>query len=89
MSNVFIFTGNAIEAVDVINDPYLQLILIQYSIKSLTIQIEQLEFQLADQAHFISENLKAQWLNELKTLRTIQAFLSEWFNQLNESCPNP
>ncbi|WP_066015670.1 hypothetical protein [Endozoicomonas atrinae] len=89
MSNVFIYTGSAIEEVDILNDHYLQLILIQYSIKSVADQKDRLENDLISGQHIISDNLKTQWINELKTIRTIQAFLSEWLHQLNKSCPNP
>ncbi|WP_422450441.1 MULTISPECIES: hypothetical protein [unclassified Endozoicomonas] len=89
MSNVFIYTGSAIEEVDILNDHYLQLILIQYAIKSVVDQKDRLENDLTNGQHIISENLKNQWINELKTIRTIQAFLSEWLHQLNKSCPNP
>ena len=35
MANVFMFTGRSIEEVDFIGDCYLQLVLIQHSIKSV------------------------------------------------------
>ncbi|WP_067581947.1 hypothetical protein [Endozoicomonas ascidiicola] len=89
MSNVFIFTGKSIEEVDFMEDCYLQLILIQYSIKSVSENIGRLEVELENNQESISDTTKTQWINDLKTLRTIQAFLSEWLYQLNKHCPNP
>ncbi|WP_062265399.1 hypothetical protein [Endozoicomonas arenosclerae] len=80
--------GSSIEEFDILNDQYFQLILLQYAIRSLELQISAKRGMIA-RCSDDAEDLRKEWVDDLVTLEKVSHFLAIWSDALNEQCPNP
>ncbi|MRI32688.1 hypothetical protein EOPP23_06770 [Endozoicomonas sp. OPT23] len=79
----------SLNEVEVIKDKYVQLILLQYALKAIDLQITANKQSLTDQFMKKSPWFREQKIEDIITLEKVSYGLSLWSQELNKRCPNP